>query len=92
MEHSILLAALAITAINMPFGAWRARAKEAGRRLEWLAAIHAPVPLAVLVRWAAGIELSLQSIAVLLAAFSAGQLIGAKIYGVLRGGARGGVS
>jgi len=65
-------------AVNVPFGYWRAHAKSKGRRAEWFAAVHAPVPLVFLVRRAAGATLSY--IPLFVAAFFLGQQAGAAAY------------
>jgi len=68
--------------VNLPFGFWRSGT----RRLSWpwFVAIHAPVPLVVLMRWASGLGFQLASVPLLVGAFFAGQLVGGRLRGAGR--------
>ena len=80
MDVAPILAALAFTYIlNVPFGYWRADAKRRARKLEWVAAIHVPVPLVFAARMLAGATLTM--IPVFVVAFFLGQLTGGRIHG-----------
>ncbi|KSW11847.1 hypothetical protein CF15_03330 [Pyrodictium occultum] len=87
VNASMLLAALALTLlVNVPFGYWRAFAKRSRRMLEWAIAVHAPVPVVVVLRHWAGVQLSLDYagvIALFVAMYFAGQRVGAMIHGIL---------
>lgn len=65
-------------AVNMPFGYWR----ESVRKFSpaWFVAVHAAVPLIVAVRWALGVEFAWLNVPLLVAAYFAGQTIGARLY------------
>jgi hypothetical protein len=69
--------ALLVVALNLPFGYWR----EGTRRysLPWLAAIHAPVPVVILLRLLAGVGWQLASFPILIGAFFTGQQLGARL-------------
>ncbi len=71
LERVILLIVCG-TAINLPFGAWRATVKRLSWK--WFAAIHLPIPFLFLLRTALGF--SLWFIPVSLAGALAGQLLG----------------
>ena len=84
MDVAPVLAALAFTyLLNVPFGYWRADAKRRGKRLEWFAAVHAPVPLVFAARILTGATLTM--IPVFVAAFFLGQLTGGLVKGRLEG-------
>ena len=70
------LVALAILLVNVPFGYWRAGL----RRLSpaWFLAIHAPIPLAVGLRFALGVPFRLATLPLFVAAFFAGQWLGGR--------------
>ena len=75
--------ALSILVLNVPFGYWRANVERLG--FQWFLAVHAPVPLVVACRLAAGIHLSLVTLPVLLAVYFSGQYAGSRIYAFRRG-------
>ncbi len=70
--------AVAVIMLNLPFGFWRAGAKKFTR--PWFLAVHAPVPLVILLRVFSGLGWQLSSFPVLVGAFFTGQFLG----GVLR--------
>jgi hypothetical protein len=76
-----LLPAIALLAllINIPFGYWRAGARKFG--WQWIVAVHAPVPLVIGMRFAAGIgyRKPLISIPVMVLAYFLGQLLGGRL-------------
>jgi hypothetical protein len=71
------LVALGVFAINLPFGWWRAGLRKFSPA--WFVAIHAPVPLVVALRWAAGIPFEWQLLPLFVAAYFAGQFTGARM-------------
>jgi hypothetical protein len=74
---AILLAALAIFALNLPFGYWRGGLRKLSPA--WFVAIHAPVPLAIALRWAMGLPFRLATLPLFVAAFFTGQFLGARL-------------
>ena len=86
-QLEVLLLALSVYLVNVPLGYWRARAKEAGRRWEVLAAIHAAVPYAALARREAG--LGLPGLVLFVSLYFLGQATGSLLFAARRR-ARGG--
>jgi hypothetical protein len=80
----ILLVAAAIFAINLPFGFWRAGLRKLSPA--WFVAIHAPVPLAIGLRWAAGVPFRWVTLPLFVAAFFGGQFAGARLRRKRSGG------
>ncbi|HSC25820.1 MAG TPA: hypothetical protein VLD67_01015 [Vicinamibacterales bacterium] len=72
----LLLVTLAILVINLPFGFWRAGLRKFS--LAWIVAVHAPVPLVIAVRYLAGVDFRWDTAPFLIAAFFAGQFLGAR--------------
>lgn len=81
MVDALAAGLLATFILNLPFGYWRAHAKSRGNRREWFIAIHAPVPLIVLLRL--GVGAGLREIPLFVAAFFLGQLAGGRVYRAL---------
>ena len=73
------IASILVFIINLPFGYWRSRVRKFS--LQWILAIHAPVPLVVACRILLGLGWHLITYPVLIASFFAGQLAGAKLKG-----------
>jgi len=71
--------ALAILLVNVPFGFWRAGLRKFSPR--WFVAVHAPVPIAIGLRWQAGLGFSWALLPLFVAAFFGGQLLGARLRG-----------
>lgn len=71
------LLALAVLVINIPFGYWR----EGVRKFSpaWFVAVHAAVPLIVLMRYLAEIEWRLAALPLTVFAYFFGQYLGARI-------------
>jgi hypothetical protein len=82
-------AAAATFLVNLPFGWWR----EGTRKLSvpWFLAIHAPVPLVIVLRRSLGVSLGWSTLPVLLLAYFLGQATGARVRR-RRGGPDGAVS
>ena len=62
---------------NIPFGYWRSNVKKFS--LQWILAIHLPVPFVVAIRFISGIGFAFITYPVLVTAFFAGQFAGAKL-------------
>jgi hypothetical protein len=71
------MVAVGVFVVNLPFGFWRAGVRKLS--LPWFVAVHAPVPLVVLMRLASGLGFQLATFPVLVGAFFAGQLAGGRL-------------
>lgn len=74
---SLLIAAALVAVVNLPFGYWRAGLTP--RSARWFVAIHAPVPLVVLIRLWLGVGVEWRTLPVLVAAFALGQYVGGRL-------------
>ena len=63
--------------LNLPFGYWRAGLKRLSPA--WFVAIHAPVPLVILLRWAFDLPFRWATLPWFVAAYFAGQAAGARL-------------
>ena len=63
--------------LNLPFGYWRAGLRKLSPA--WFVAIHAPVPLVILLRWAFHLPFRWATLPVFVAAYFAGQAVGARL-------------
>ncbi len=70
----IFLLFLSVFVLNIPFGYWRAGVRKFC--LQWMLAIHLPIPVVVLLRVYSGIGFIWWSIPLTVAAFFAGQWAG----------------
>ncbi len=68
---------LLVFLFNVPFGYWRSNVKKFS--LQWILAIHLPVPIVVALRFLSGIGFAFITYPVLVAAFFMGQFAGAKL-------------
>jgi hypothetical protein len=73
----LLLLALAVFTLNIPFGYWRAGTRKFS--VPWILAIHLPVPMVIAMRLISGIGWQLSSFPALLAAFFSGQFLGGRL-------------
>ena len=74
---------LAVALVNVPFGYWRAGVQRFSR--PWFLAVHAPVPMVIVLRLLAGIAWRLANLPVLMGAFFLGQLIGGRFRALVKG-------
>lgn len=72
----VLIVALIVFLINLPFGYWRAKVKKLSK--QWFLAVHIPVPIVILLRIYSDIGFELYTYPVLVGAFFLGQFIGGK--------------
>jgi hypothetical protein len=79
---TLLAAAAIVVTINLPFGFWRAGVRRFS--VPWILAVHAPVPLVILVRYASGLGWQLITFPVLIGAFFTGQFVGGKLRALAR--------
>lgn len=63
--------------LNLPFGYWRSGLRKLSPA--WFVAIHAPVPLVILLRWAFHLPLRWTTLPLFVAAYFAGQAAGARL-------------
>jgi F0F1-type ATP synthase membrane subunit a len=71
------LLALVVLIINMPFGYWREGVSKFSGK--WFLAVHAAVPIIILIRYVAGIEWRLAALPLTVFAYFFGQYLGARI-------------
>jgi hypothetical protein len=73
----LLLIAFCVFLLNLPFGHWRSRVKKFS--LQWILAVHLPVPGVIALRVYSGLGWQFISFPILIAAFFLGQFLGGKI-------------
>lgn len=82
MSKNLLIVALLVVILNVPFGFWRAGLRKFS--FSWFLAVHAPVPAVVGLRFLFGLALSLATFPVLVTAYFMGQFLGAQLRKGLR--------
>jgi hypothetical protein len=70
--------AIIIYILNIPFGYWRENVKKFS--MQWVLAIHVPIPIIVILRIFSGIGFKFITYPVLVGAFFLGQYTGARLY------------
>jgi len=71
---NLFTVAVIVFLFNIPFGYWRANTKKFS--LQWILAIHLPVPVVIALRLLSGLGFQFITYPVLVAAFFAGQFFG----------------
>ncbi|MEO8195110.1 MAG: hypothetical protein ABI689_00145 [Thermoanaerobaculia bacterium] len=71
------IVATLVALVNIPFGFWRAGVRKFSP--SWFVAVHAPVPLAVGLRFASGLGFRWTTLPLFVAAFFGGQMLGARL-------------
>jgi hypothetical protein len=71
---NIVWVAVSVFILNLPFGYWRANVKRFS--LQWVLAIHLPVPFVIALRLLSGLGFQFITYPVLIAAFFGGQFAG----------------
>ncbi len=79
---NLVQAAIAIYALNILFGYWRANTEKLSR--QWFLAIHIPVPIVVAIRFLSGLGWGLITFPTLIAAFFLGQFTGGRLNYLFR--------
>jgi hypothetical protein len=74
---AIAFVALGILLVNLPFGWWRAKLRKFSPA--WFVAVHAPVPLAITLRWLAGLGFRWELLPLFVASYFGGQLLGSRL-------------
>ncbi len=77
MNVTLILVALAVLVLNLPFGYYRAGTRKF--TWPWFLAVHSPVPLVIALRYASGLGFKLITFPVLIGAFFCGQLLGGRL-------------
>lgn len=70
-------AAVIVLLLNLSFGYWRDNVKKFS--LQWILAIHVPVPFVIALRFILGLGFAFITYPILVGAFFSGQFIGARI-------------
>lgn len=71
---NLIFVILFVFILNLPFGYWRANVKRFS--LQWVLAIHIPVPIIILLRIYSNIGFELYTYPILVGAFFLGQFFG----------------
>lgn len=66
-----------VALVNIPFGFWRAGVRKFSPA--WFVAVHAPVPIAIGLRFASGLGFRWATLPLFVAAFFGGQMLGAAL-------------
>jgi hypothetical protein len=77
MNETLLIVAVVVFLLNLPFGFWRARVPRFSR--SWILAVHLPVPMVIVCRIYSGLGWHLITFPVMIGAFFLGQFVGGKI-------------
>lgn len=77
MNFNLLFVSAVVFLINLPFGYWRGSLKK--KSLNWLIAIHAPVPMVVALRLLFGLGFRFSTFSVLVPAYFLGQFTGQQL-------------
>lgn len=67
-----------VALVNIPFGFWRAGVRKFSPA--WFVAVHAPVPVAIGLRFASGLGFQWSTLPLFVAAFFGGQWIGGRLH------------
>lgn len=81
LEYRIFYTCIATVLINLPFGYLRGGFQKLS--FWWFVAIHAPVPMVILIRKFHDLELTWSLAPFLLGSFFIGQFLGKKIYTII---------
>ncbi len=75
---NLVLVAVSVFILNLPFGYWRANVNKFS--LQWILAIHLPVPFIIALRLLSGIGFQFITYPILVGAFFGGQVAGKYIF------------
>jgi hypothetical protein len=76
-SHPLWVVAALVFLVNLPFGFWRAGLRKLSPA--WFVAVHAPVPIAIGLRLAAGLDFRWQNLPLFVLAYGGGQLVGGRL-------------
>ena len=74
----VVIIALIVFLLNIPFGYWRTNVRKFS--IQWIMAIHIPVPLVVILRIYSEMGFELYTYPILIGAFFLGQFTGKRIF------------
>jgi hypothetical protein len=74
----LLYISLIVFVLNIPFGYWRSNVRKFS--LQWILAIHIPVPFVIALRFLSGLGFQFVTYPALVGGFFAGQFLGSKIH------------
>ncbi len=74
MNINLIIAAILVFILNLPFGYWRAHLRKMS--FWWFASIHIPIPFVVWIRYGFDIGFALYSYPIFIVAFFSGQYLG----------------
>ncbi len=74
----LILIATSVYVLNIPFGYWRTNVKKFS--LQWILAIHLPVPIIILLRIYSELGFELYTYPIIVGAFFLGQFSGKKLF------------
>lgn len=77
MNMELWIVTTLVYLINIPFGYWRANVK--AKSLQWILAIHIPVPFVILLRIYSDIGFAFYTYPVIVGAYFLGQFTGVKL-------------
>jgi len=80
----IILDSIIVLILNIPFGYWRANVRKLS--LQWILAIHIPVPLIIMLRILTDIGFQWYTFVILIAMFFLGQQLGTYIHKIIKKG------
>ena len=75
---SLGIASVIIFLLNLPFGYWRVHVRRFS--LQWILAVHLPVPLVIIVRLLGGVGWHIKTFFLLAVAYFAGQYLGGSLH------------
>lgn len=75
---TLIAVILAVLVLNIPFGYWRSETRKFS--LQWVLAVHLPVPGVVALRVFSGLGWQLYTFPLLVAAFFIGQYLGGRLH------------
>ncbi|HEY3296482.1 MAG TPA: hypothetical protein VGL38_13720 [bacterium] len=70
------LVATIVFFLNIPFGVWRSKVRKFS--LQWILAIHLPVPMIIALRMYSGLGFQLYTFPIMIGAFFFGQFAGSR--------------
>jgi len=80
MIEKLIIVSIIVFSINIPFGYWRANVKKFS--LQWVLAVHIPVPFIIALRFLVSIGFAWYTYIFLVSAFFLGQTLGAYLLKV----------